>query len=170
MTLKIREAKSTDFGDLARLIFADEAWTRYGIDFLAASELINNAEDKFYLAQSEDGIIGFCTLRINGVGNIGAYLRMIVVAEAFRRQGIGKQLIDYIWQQTIQHTPNLFLICSTDNLRAQKFYHREGFRPVGELNGLVVPGHQEILFWKSAGLLGPYQLVVWLSMQDPKKY
>lgn len=153
MIINIREAASLDFENLARLISEDIAWNRYGIDFKVALDLIGSTEDKFYLAHNGRDIIGFCALRLNGVGNLGAYIRMIVVAEPYKNQGIGKSLLDYVWRLIVEHVPNVFLICSIDNVRGQKFYEREGFKQVGVLNGLVVPGHDEILYWKSAGPL-----------------
>ncbi|HZD60786.1 MAG TPA: GNAT family N-acetyltransferase [Anaerolineae bacterium] len=153
MRIKIRRARAADFIDLARLISGDEAWARYGIDFKVALQLIETAEDEFYLAQDGKSIVGFYAVRLNGVGNIGAYMRMIVVAEPHRNRGVGKLLLDHIWQLTTQHVPNLFLICSTDNIRAQRFYEREEFKPVGILDGLVLPGHREVLYWRSNGPL-----------------
>lgn len=153
MMIDIRKAETQDFSRMARLISNDIAWTRYGINYESAFQLINSAEDQFYVACLNQEIIGFCALRLNGVGNIGAYMRMIIVDQSYRNQGIGKQLLDYAWDLVTKHVPNLFLICSTDNIKAQQFYKSQGFKEVGILDGLVVPGHDEILFWKSAGSL-----------------
>ncbi|PKM79553.1 MAG: hypothetical protein CVU89_17495 [Firmicutes bacterium HGW-Firmicutes-14] len=151
--LDIKKATSKDFQDLARLISGDIAWSRYGIDYEAALLLIKSAEDEFYIARNDQETIGFCALRLTGVGNIGAYMRMILVSESYRNQGIGKKLLEYIWDLVIKHVPNLFLICSTDNLRAQKFYERQGFKRVGTLDNLVITDHDEILYWKTGGPL-----------------
>jgi RimJ/RimL family protein N-acetyltransferase len=62
-------------------------------------------------------------------------------------------LIDYAFDLTVRHTSNLFLICSTDNVKARRFYERLGFRQAGLLDNLVVPGHDEILYRKSAGTM-----------------
>lgn len=113
--IEIKKADLKDFETLAKLISNDIAWSRYGIDYEIAFQLISSAEDEFYVARNDQEVVGFCTLRLNGVGNI--------------------------------------LICSTDNLGAQRFYEREGFKQVGILDGLVVPGHDEIMYWKSAGAL-----------------
>jgi len=78
MEIKIREATKSDLDILARLISEDIAWKRYGIDYHVALQLISMAEDKFYVAENEQDIIGFCALRLNGIGNIGTYIRMIV--------------------------------------------------------------------------------------------
>lgn len=153
MKIIVRKAKPSEYVRLARLISGDKAWTRYGIDFDKALHMIENAEDEFYVAIKDEKIIGFCAWRPKGMGNFGAYLRMIIVAETFRNKGIGKQLLDYVWNLTIQGSPNLFLICSTENTKAQKFYEREGFSPVGILDDLVVNGRSEILYRKTKGLL-----------------
>jgi len=151
--IKIRKAIPLDFDSLALLVSQDEAWSRYGIGYREAQGLIQCAPDKFFLAEKEGEIVGFCALRLNGVGNIGAYIRMMIVAEPFRNYGIGKALLDYVWDLASDYCPNVFLICSAENVGAQDFYEREGFRRIGVLEDLVIPGHDEILYWKSAGPL-----------------
>lgn len=108
MQVTIREAEQQDLPELARMISADQAWRRYGIGFKEALKLLENADETMYLAEDDGKIKGFCALRINGVGNFGAYLRIIVVDEPFRSRGIGKMLMDYAFELTIHFTPNLF--------------------------------------------------------------
>jgi len=94
-------------------------------------------EDTIYVTEQNGEVVGFITLRINGVGNIGAYVRMVAVAEKFRGQGIGRQMIAYIGNLASQYIPNLFLICSVENVDAQKFYEKNGFEKIGIMKNLV---------------------------------
>lgn len=149
----IRKGISQDHEALARIISSSEAWTCYGIDFDKAVAIFREMTETVYLAEDQGQILGFVALRTDGVGNIGAYIRMVAVREDQRSRGIGRQLIEYAGGLAQEKYPNLFLICSTDNLRAQKFYEANGFERVGLLNDLVVAGHPEILYRKSYGTL-----------------
>ena len=150
--LHFREGTNNDFPVLARIISSTEAWTCFGINYDIAMGLFEKMEDKIYIAEKDREIVGFFTLRINGVGNIGAYLRMLAVVEIFRGQGIGKQMINYIKEIVLsKHIPNVFLICSVENKDAQFFYEKNGFEKIGIMKDLVVDGHDEIWYRKSFG-------------------
>lgn len=110
-------------------------------------------QDIIYVAELNDQLAGFVTLRTDGVGNIGAYIRMLAVDSAFRGQNIGARLIDYVSQIAVQNIPNLFLICSLENVRAQIFYERNGFEQVGIIKDLAVSNHDEIFYRKCLGTL-----------------
>jgi ribosomal protein S18 acetylase RimI-like enzyme len=44
---------------------------------------------------------------------------------------------------------HLYLLVTTDNLRARAFYERHGYRHVGDLPGLVWPDLDEALYHKA---------------------
>lgn len=148
-----RQGKNNDFSALAKIISTSEAWIRYGINYDIAIGLFEKMEDTICVAEINGQIVGFITLKIDGVGNIGAYVRMVAVAEPYRGQEIGGQLIDYITNLAFQKTPNIFLICSVDNVKAQHLYEKIGFVKVGILPDLVISGYDEILYRKTAGPL-----------------
>lgn len=151
--LFFRKGTEKDFSDLATIISTTKAWTCFGIDYDKAVELFKNMEDTIYIAENKEETVGFITLRINGVGNIGAYVRMVAVAEGFRGQGIGRKMIEYVSEIASQDISNLFLICSVENKKAQDFYEKAGFERVGVMKDLVVKGHDEILYRKNFGTL-----------------
>lgn len=131
----------------AEIISKEYAWQVYGFDFEKSVRVLETMEDVIYIAKLNGKVAGFITLRINGVGNIGAYVRMIAVNSEYRNKGVGKAMVDYI--QQIAHDngmDNIFLICSTDNSEGERFYLHRGFMKVGILQSLVVEGHDEILF------------------------
>jgi ribosomal protein S18 acetylase RimI-like enzyme len=59
-------------------------------------------EDTIYIAETKNQVVGFITLRINGVGNIGAYIRMVAVTEDYRGKGIGKELINFVEEKAFE--------------------------------------------------------------------
>jgi ribosomal protein S18 acetylase RimI-like enzyme len=151
--MAIRLGTSSDIDQLAHIISSSEAWTCYGIDHNLALKLFQQMQDTIYVAELNHQLAGFVTLRTDGVGNIGAYIRMLAVISAFRGRGIGARLIEYVSQIAAQNIPNLFLICSFDNIRAQSFYERNGFERVGIIKDLAVSNHDEIFYRKCLGTL-----------------
>lgn len=149
----IRPRQSSDIPAIAMILSTTEAWMCYGIDYEIAKQLLEDMQDDSYVAVIGEIIVGFITLRLHGVGNIGAYVRMVVVAESFRGKGIGVKLIHHIASIAFQETANLFLICSVENTDARTFYEKVGFTQVGVLTDLVVKGHDEIFYRKIAGCL-----------------
>ncbi len=153
MDLFFRPASSADIPDLATIISSSDAWTCYDIDYNKAVALLEQMEDAIYIAEQKNQVMGFITLRFNGVGNFGAYVRMLAVAEPYRSKGVGRCLVEYASTIVAPNQPNLFLICSTENLLAQRFYASVGFKEVGLLKDLVIAGHDEILYRKCFGTL-----------------
>lgn len=141
------KAEKEDIYSCADIISKEHAWQVYGFDLKKSMQVLETMEDVIYIARLNGEVAGFITLRINGVGNIGAYVRMIAVKCEYRNKGVGKAMVDYI--QQVAHDSgmdNIFLICSTDNLKGENFYLNNRFIKVGILQSLVVEGHDEILF------------------------
>lgn len=151
--LEIRAGVIADFPKLAQIISSSTAWICYGIDYRKAVQLFEQMPDKIYIAELNQNMAGFFTIRPDGVGNIGAYIRMLAVDSNFRSCGIGTQLIDYAGKIAAAHIPNLFLICSVENINARRFYERNGFEQVGLLKDLAVVNHDEILYRKRLAAL-----------------
>lgn len=149
----IRPMQFWDIPTVAMILSTTEAWTCYGINYEIAKQLLEGMQDKSYVAVIGETIVGFITLRLDGVGNIGAYIRMVVVAESFRGEGIGVKMINHIAKIAFEETSNLFLICSIENTKDRAFYEKVGFNQVGILTDLVIKGHNEIFYRMTAGCL-----------------
>lgn len=151
--MKIRSIDSNEsqiIHQCAEIISCEHAWQVYGIDLNRAVKILSSMPDQIYVAEKNGIVQGFVTLRLQGVGNIGAYVRMLAVHPNCRRQSIGCSLINYIQQEAEKRGDrNLFLICSTDNSSASNFYKSIGFEQVGILSDLVITGHDEILYRKT---------------------
>lgn len=75
--LNFRKADDKDLYICAGIISESEAWHRYGIDFDKSVDLLSGMDDEIYIAEKGNDIAGFITLMVNGMGNFGAYIRMI---------------------------------------------------------------------------------------------
>ena len=146
--LTFREAMKEDIVICSKLISSSEAWSTLGIDYNKAFELLDSMEDRIYVAENNNNIVGLITLRPNGMGNFGAYIRMIAIKEELRNSGIGKQLVNFIESVAAKHDKNMFLVCSITNVSAISFYEAIGFERVGVLSNLFIDGHDEILYRK----------------------
>lgn len=93
-------------------------------------------------------VSGFVIFTADPVFARGGYLRAIGVAPAMRRHGIGRKLLAFTESRIARRCDNIFLCVSSFNRSAQSFYRKLGYRRVGKLPGLLVPGESEYIFWK----------------------
>ncbi|MHC1760151.1 MAG: GNAT family N-acetyltransferase [Negativicutes bacterium] len=94
--LIIRRTLASDIPKVAKILSSTEAWSCYGITYDIARQMLEKMPDDSFVGIIDNEVVGFITLRIDGVGNIGAYTRMVVVAEVYRGKAIGSKLIDYV--------------------------------------------------------------------------
>ena len=85
--------------------------------------------------------------------NGAAYLRLLLVAEDARNTGTGSRLLAAAEDGARQTSNHMYLLATTDNIAARRFYERHGYRYVGDLPGLVWPDLDEALYHKG---LRPY--------------
>ncbi|MBP8972479.1 MAG: GNAT family N-acetyltransferase, partial [Anaerolineae bacterium] len=77
-----------------------------------------------------------------------AYLRLLVVNEAYAGLGIGTGLLAHAEQLAARSTKDMLLLVSDFNVDAQRFYQRQGYAQIGAIPDYVVPGVTELLFRK----------------------
>jgi ribosomal protein S18 acetylase RimI-like enzyme len=93
-------------------------------------------------------VAGFVIFTPDPVFARGGYLRAIGIAPAMRRHGMGRKLLAFAEGVIARHCRNIFLCVSSFNRPAQSFYRKLGYRRVGKLPNLVVPGESEFIYWK----------------------
>jgi ribosomal-protein-alanine N-acetyltransferase len=125
MTTMIRPLTSDDVASVVALEAANQPvpWSE-GVfrDELAA-------ENRVYLAADEEGLVGY-----GGVMLVGdeAHVTNLLVARAWRRQGIGLELmLGLIDSAVSQGARHLTLEVRAENESARKLYARLGLAPVG---------------------------------------
>jgi ribosomal protein S18 acetylase RimI-like enzyme len=97
-------------------------------------------------AQSNSRALGFILLALYGLAG-SPYIASIGVSPDAQGQGIGSQLMQFT-EQHFRDRSHLFLLVSSFNSRAQRFYHRHGYECIGELTNYIVAGHSELIFHK----------------------
>jgi GNAT superfamily N-acetyltransferase len=150
----IASAAVADMPELARLMADSALMQRYGVTFETALEalLAAVANGDVVLLARELSITGLAWLTfaprlLNGA----AYLRLLLVATP--GHGTGSHLLAVAEARARERANHLYLLTTTDNARAKRFYERHAYRYVGDLPGLVHPDLDESLYEKA---LRPY--------------
>lgn len=133
----IRTATNADIPamvELLKLLFSieedfaiDAAKQQRGLELLIA----DSARSCALVAVAGDLVVGMCTGQLvisTAEGAASVWVEDVVVAEAFRHQGVATKLISQLetWAKT-QGAPRLQLLTELENTAALKFYHRQGW-------------------------------------------
>jgi [ribosomal protein S18]-alanine N-acetyltransferase len=147
-----RLATDAEAARCARLMATSEPWLTLGRTYDAAFDLLRDPARESYVALLDGEVAGFVILLMTGA--LVGYVQTVCVAPEHRGRGLGSRLIAFAEERIFRESPNVFLSVSSFNPRARDLYLRLGYREVGELADLIVPGHAEILLRKT---LGPLQ-------------
>lgn len=150
-----RLATDAEAARCAQLMATSEPWLTLGRDYDAALALLRDPSRETYVALLGGEVAGFVILLMTGA--LVGYIQSICVAPERRSRGLGGRLIAFAEERIFRDFPNVFLCVSSFNPRARDLYLRLGYREVGELADLIVPGHAEILLRKTLGPLRNYR-------------
>lgn len=154
MELVIRPLILNDLTPVYDWIEANPLFAKYGMNreklhpFL--SKAISDPESAVIGAYDvhEDALRGFAWFMKKGAFGRSGYLRLIAVDPEAKNSGIGRALMNNLEANFL--TPNgLFLLATHTNIEAHQFYTRLGYRRVGEILDYVMPGLDEIIFYKA---------------------
>jgi GNAT superfamily N-acetyltransferase len=152
----IAPASAADLPAMAQLMAASSLLQRYRVTEADASRSLQGAfhDADALLISREPSLNGLAWLSFAPrVLNGAAYLRLLLVAENARGVGIGSRLLAAAEGHARQTANHVYLLATTDNVDARRFYERHGYRHVGDLPGLVWPDLNEALYHKA---LRPY--------------
>lgn len=134
MTVEIRECRTEDFDAVAKLLhqlWPDKIFDRRALKHVYEHAL-GSAQQKLIVGLVDGKLVGFCSLTIKNnlwvCGNLGTVDELIVDAN-YRRTGIGKQLINKIFQIAIENNcKRIELDSSFHRKEAHRFYESIGFK------------------------------------------
>ncbi len=93
-------------------------------------------------------LLGMAWFLTTGTLALGGYLRLLAVVGPAQGRGVGATLLQAYEAEVAKASGHAFLLASLDNTGAHRFYERHGYRRVGVLPSLVLPGEDEVLYWK----------------------
>ena len=146
----IAPAHADQAPELARLMAASPLLQRYRVTYGSALRSVSAAileGDVVLCCRGRTGLDGFAWLSLGPrILNGAAYLRLLLVARP--ANGIGSRLLAAIEDAARVHANHLYLLATTDNNQARRFYERRGYRHVGDLPALAWPDLDEALYHK----------------------
>ena len=138
---------------LADLMAASPLLQRYHTtreSALVALELARRRDDLLLVAREGDGLpMGLAWVIGSRMLTRAAYLRLLLVAESRQRQGLGEHLLAAAEASAREGANHMFLLVTTDNVGARRLYEQCGYRHVGDLPEMAVPGIDEALYHKT---------------------
>ena len=153
-----RVLRVTDLPDLMRWLPGEPLMQRYRLANAVIERALRAAVARDDILRTVDRPQAPCcalawTQPRAGLGR-GAYLRLLFVQSGQQGQGIGRALLGACEKAArARGQESLMLLASDYNLGAQAFYRRCGYEEAGRLAEYVLPGVDELLFWKR--LTGP---------------
>ena len=162
--VRLRRMRARDVDACARIVASDPLWQRYGLSHSRARQLIGralgrarqsrlaaHAVGELAVARHGADVVGFIWFRLDGTFHHSGYVRWIAVAPQARGRAVGARLMRHAEERIFRHGPNVYLLVSDFNVKAQAFYRRLGYVRVGALRDYVVPGITEHLYRKTRG-------------------
>ena len=148
----IDNATAADAPDLANLMASSDLLRRYRITPEGALGWLSAAfqAGDILLVSRADRVLGLAWLSLAPhILNGAAYLRLLLVAHDARNTGTGSSLLAAVEARAQEQANHLYLLVTTENSGARRFYERHGYRCVGNLPGLVWPDLDEALYYKT---------------------
>jgi ribosomal protein S18 acetylase RimI-like enzyme len=139
----------------ARLMAASEPWITLRRDEASAMRNLHHPAAEVFVAEEKDTVLGFIVLTMQGP--FRGYIATVGVVPERRGQGLGTKLVRFAEERILREVPNVFLLVSSFNTRAQDFYRRLGYELIGQIRDFIVPGHSEILMRKTIAPLTEFR-------------
>lgn len=147
----IRPLAPADLPALSAGLAALPLLSRYGRTAASLSASLADARSRgegLLVAEEGGAPVGLAWFLPSGTLALGGYLRLLAVLAPAQGRGLGAELLRAYEEATSRASAHAFLLASRENQAAQRFYQRHGYQEVGLLPSLVIPGQDELLYWK----------------------
>ena len=161
--MAIRKADCSDLESCVDLLFVPELGMLYypRKEFLRAELAAGIESDEVFVDTTADGetIRGIIWYQLQGLFHAFPYLHMIAVKEDYRNQGVGRSLMDFFEQDSLQRGKNklrtrAYLLVNGANSAAREFYMGRGYQEVCSFESLFRKNVTEILLMKGVKKTG----------------
>jgi len=122
MTMHIRPLQTQDIAAVLRLLHTN-GWAHRVADAHALAALVQASQRCAVAVDAQEAPVGFARAITDGLSN--GYLSMVVVDAAWRRRGIGRQLVEAV----IGADPAVTWVLRAGREGASEFFAALGFEP-----------------------------------------
>lgn len=162
MTFDIRQATQDDFEDLLRLnkaLFdyelsqgftatANPGWTYSDDGKKAFQKYLDNENSNVWVAESNGVVVGYLagTIAIKTfcIPNVVGEVENMFVDEQSRSSGLGAALVEEFKKWAEEKKAGILVVSAWfDNVKARKFYQKQGFRPAAVMHEMTLDRHPE---------------------------
>lgn len=153
--LLISEMRPEDISDCVQVLLDNPLWERYGVSASKASEMFKAAlvdGARILVAHIGEKAVGFVWYVPRGAWDRSGYIRLIGVSPEYQGHRVGERLMEAAEARMKSTAGEVFLLVTDFNVGAQRFYRRLGYTQIGAIPDYVVPGINELIFYKK--LLG----------------
>ena len=157
--IKIRELKEEDIEECVEMTVTTFPWTSFGLKKEGARKFFYDrlGKELVFMATQKGEVLGFIAIKRNIL--YANYIRRIVVREDARSKGIGGKLVEFVEEMTFSRgLPNVFLVTTTVNEGAVKFYQKIGYKIIGTIPDFVEEGLDEYILWKTKGPVNKFKI------------
>lgn len=134
---------------VAEMLALSEPWLslKFSATALANYLLRDDPALRRYAISADGALVGVICVRYPWLR--GPYIELLGLSPSQRGKGLGRQVLAWAESEARREAKNLWVLTSSFNHQALDFYLGLGFSPIGPIQGLVSPEHDEILLRKS---------------------
>ena len=135
----------------AWMMSQSEPWITLKRDGQGCKEAMHGDYKEVYVCIEGEKLLGFIVLQMAGV--FKGYIQSICVSPEMRSSGLGTVLVQLAEERIFSISPNVFMLVSAFNEKADKLYFKLGYEKIGTLKNFVLDGYDEFLIRKTIGPL-----------------
>ena len=144
----LRPLEAPEAPGLAQALAAMDPWLTFGYSAQRFSSYLSRQDPALrrYAILVGTDLAGVVAVRYPWLH--GAYLELLGILRPFQGRGLGAEVVQWFESRSFQVAPNAWILVSSFNTRARKFYGRLGYVELATLPDFLRPGHDEILLRK----------------------
>lgn len=148
--ITIRHAAISDIKDICRIMLSTDPYITLGYTEDMCIEAVLSALEERHaiVAEIENKIAGFILFRVFDGFPLGGYIRALAVSPEFRGLGVGRRLMYFVEEEIFRYRRNVFLLVSSFNYSAIRFYKSLGYEIIGEIKDAIIDGESEYIMRK----------------------
>ena len=148
--MKIRPATNADIKAICKVMLSTNPFITLGYtNDMCYDVVITALEEGWALVSELEGkVVGFILFRVFDGFPLGGYIRALAVDKKYRHRGIASALMNEAERVIFKYRRNVFLLVSSFNKEAIKFYLSRGYVKIGEITDAIIRGSSEIIMRK----------------------